>query len=142
MPSDSAHPRASMPVSDYLDLWLRTHVEKKRAGTTHAYYKGVVELHLKPRLGRTTLDQLDRARARRVIADLEGAGLGATIAQRSYRVLRSALNRAVREDLISSNPLVAVDEPRYVAGERRSLTLDQVASLLEHAKGDLLRLST
>ncbi len=131
-------PSSRMPLADYLKRWLSDDIKARRAATTHAYYENVVDLHLTPRIGRFTLEQFDHERARRLFADLERNSAGATIAQRCYRILRAALNRAVRGGLIAINPLGRVDAPTYKAGQRRSLTLEQVGALLKGARNDPL----
>jgi integrase len=55
-----------------------------------------------------------------------------------HRVLLAALKQAVRWQLIRTNPAEAVDPPRVRAFEKRSLSPEEVRSLLFAAKGSRL----
>lgn len=79
------------------------------------------------------INQLEEGRV-----DGRGKRLSAAMVRQIHRLLHSALNHAVRLQLISRNPCDAVELPKVVRGETDYWTPDEVAQFLEGIKGDRL----
>jgi site-specific recombinase XerD len=93
-----------LTVADWLEIWLatRAHVRDK----TLRGYTAHVRLHLVPHLGAVLLAELDVGHLDRAFtALLRQDGVTVATAHRVLATLRSALNAAVREKLISDNPV-------------------------------------
>jgi integrase len=157
-------PDRSSRLRDYLDYWLKTHVNELRP-TTARGYESVVRLHLLPALGGKQLDKLTAQDVRTLLANTRQRCLCCTNKLDANRrpdrqccsvgrccrrlpttkhvhyihsVLRNVLSQAVREELIPRNvaALVQVPAPRYKVG--KGLTVDQVRALLKAAEGHRL----
>ena len=92
-----------LTVADWLEIWLatRAHVRDK----TMRGYSAHIRLHLVPHLGAVLLAELDVGHLDRAFtALLRQDGVTAATAHRVLATLRSALNAAVREELIGDNP--------------------------------------
>lgn len=112
-------------LNDYLqhaDMQPKTRVETER----------IIRLHLAP-LAPVKLSKLAPATIEALYREL-GQGLAAATVRRTHAVLRAALERAVRLDLISSNPAARVQPP----SGKRSITIDVdtsiIAALVDAAK--------
>ena len=129
----------------YLARWLEDDIEPNKAPKTAEEYRGVVRLHVLPYLGAERLAGLDGEKLVRWQSALMRAGRSAATRAKAIRVLRCALNRAVRLRLIPFSPMVSVDRPRLVRDERRPLEPEQIAKLVEvcqgHRLGDLIALA-
>ena len=96
----------------YLERWLDEHRAYVEAGT-HAAYAADVRLRLKPRLGDVRLDRLAPGDVRRVAAQLrdQKPPLAAKTINNTLVTLKAALNRAVADGLIPSNPAAGITLP-------------------------------
>jgi integrase len=106
------HPEAVTVVA-WLQTWLTT--QARLRDSTRRGYQGHLRCHLRPRLQGVLLADLDAARLQRLFADMLGAGMTEATVRRVYCTLRSALNAAVREQLIIDNPARYLQVP---AGRR------------------------
>src|SRR5262249_12306452 len=116
-------------VADYLQGWLADIRAGVRPRTYEAYELNV--RRLVPHLGRLKLSALRPEHIQRayttlqVTPGLRGRPLEARSVEQAHTVLHTALERAVRWDLISRNPADAVVVPRPAKREWRTLTPDQ-----------------
>jgi integrase len=115
------HPKAVAVVA-WLETWLTTRARLR--DSTRRGYQGHVRCHLRPRLRGVLLADLDVARLQRLFAGMLEAGMTEATVRRVYCTLRSALNAAVREQLITDNParylqLPAGRRPHAVIWTRR-----------------------
>ena len=91
-------------MSAYLDGWLETVVKPSKRARTHHDYERVVEGYLKPHLGKKKLAGLTPADVRGMVLALRERGLAPRTCAMVRKILRNALNRAMRDGLIRTNP--------------------------------------
>ena len=111
-----SRPRSNEPatsLADYLDRWLeRREKNPKVRPSTLANNKGHIEIHVKPALGSTPLAELRPAQLRDFVIALRSKSaarcdtrlLAAHTVRNIVATLRDALDDAVGEELIASNP--------------------------------------
>lgn len=127
-------------VGEYLKRWLKGYAEVQVAPKTYARYEEIITNHILPALGRVTLQGLRPMHLQNFYSTLlqEGrldgkpGGLSPQTVQHYHRLMRNALQQAVRWQLLAVNPADAVTPPK-VRGVRELDILDgeQVKSLLE-----------
>jgi integrase len=100
-------------VVAWLHTWLTTQPQLR--DSTRRSYQGHLRCHLCPRLRGVLLVNLDAARLQQVFTGMLEAGMTEATVRRVYCTLRSALNAAVREQLITDNPARYLQVP---AGHR------------------------
>ncbi len=102
-------PRGStrLRLGDFLDRWLRTECRKACGDREWWTRECIVRLHLKPRLGHIPLAKLAPGTVEEFFASTDSPS-----ANHWFKVLRAALNHAVRLGLILSNPCGIVGAPR------------------------------
>ncbi|OLT12708.1 hypothetical protein BJF79_21650 [Actinomadura sp. CNU-125] len=122
---------ASLTVGDWLTRWLAT---RTGAASTIKNYACHVRRYLAPYLGQIVLAELSVSHLQAMFAGIvrrheaQGAPLTAATLNRIRATLRTALNAAIRQGLISDNPASRVELP--VA--RRPRAVVWTAARVEH----------
>lgn len=143
-----AVPPTGVPLDAFLQDWLRNVVEPNLAPKTALLYRGVVQRHIVPVLGRKPLEKITRNDVQRLLADKarempaprNRAGIQTTPRTLSYDTLRviratlqSALGEAVRRGIIPANPADDVRIPKKAERRPTFLEPDQAAALVDAA---------
>lgn len=104
---------ANLTVAVYLAEWL-AHVKQLVRPSTWAGYESNVRLHLVPRIGRKKLARLAPRDVRLMVDKMRADGKQARSIQYVHATLRTALEHAVREELVTRNVvrLVRIEQPR------------------------------
>jgi integrase len=130
-------------VAEYLARWLRDYASQSVAPRTFEGYRRIVRTRIVPSLGSIRLGQLRPAHI--VAAErswLEGGSLhgGQALAPRTvvqaHRILREALQQAVRWQMLTVNPAEAVSPPRVPRGEMHAFNAAEAARFLQAASGN------
>ncbi len=121
-------------IATYLDYWLTNVVAVKNRVRTQELYEQTIRLHLNPALGRIRLTKLSVQDVQRVVNAQVEAGTGARTIQNTRGVLRAALSRAEREELVARNVAKLVDIPVYHRKPITPWTADQVTQFLATAR--------
>ena len=119
-------------------LW--TYLAMKREGirtSTFSSYEQVVR-KLCVYLGEIRLDQLRDTHVRHCYSKMLQDGVSARTVQKTISVLRPALQCAVQEGLIRSNPCSTAPAPRVTKKEMQVLSREQVHTLLYVSANDTL----
>ncbi len=132
-------------VGAYLKRWLENDVEINSAANTYVEYEMTVRLYVNPYLSAEKLSSLDAEKLVAWQARMSRDGHSANTRLRGVRVLRNALNKAVKLQLIRSNPMMAVDKPRVSRQQRIPLEKEECFRLFDacaaHRVGDILTLA-
>ena len=109
---------SAMPLGEYLDHWLTDVATGQLRPSTFARYRALVEDYITPHLGRKRINRLTTSDVRAFLLTVHrskgksGRPLSARTVQFIHAVLRSALQHAVREDLIGRNVARLVTPPK------------------------------
>jgi integrase len=125
-------------VTTYLREWLQTLVRPRVRPTTFANYEWYVEKYLVPDLGSKPLGNLSARQVRMYLDSLRHRGVGDRSVQYVHATLKTALEDAVREELIPRNVAKLVRVRRPAKREIEPLSVDEVRSLLAHHREDRL----
>ena len=124
-------------VASYLQRWL----EDKKAEVrprTYESYEQIVRNHLAPGLGRFRLAKLGPSDVAAWLRRQEKRGVSPRTRRYVRSVLRSALNQALRWELVSRNAAALTTPPRYRPREIQPLTPEQARTLLGAVSGHRL----
>lgn len=127
-----------LTVGQYLDQWLKEVVQPNVRPWTYKGYEVHVRLHLKPAVGHIALDRLTPLHVQQLINAKKAEGLSAKSIRYIRGTLRTALNNAIRWDLLTRNPAALVDAPRVQHYEIRPFTPDEARIFLQAMQGDRL----
>lgn len=136
---DGGQPAKDSPdtVAVWLTRWRTTSLAASdRKATTKALYVGLSRKHLEGEpFGGLQLDKLRPNHVEELIVALRAANLSDSTVRQVYTVLRQALDVAVRDGLLATNPAAKVKRPGVARKEARHLPAADVVKLLDSAKG-------
>jgi len=121
----------TMRLAPFLQEWLSTTIEPNCLSlNTAASYRGIVEHHLIPALGKIRLRDITVLDVDHLLHEKYESGLSGSTVQRIRMTLVKALRHAERRDLLHRNVAALTDLRRAKRREGRSLTPQQARLLL------------
>ena len=134
-------------VGQWMDVLFENYAKIKVRPSSHKTYKGYIENHIKPTLGKIPLSKLTTlevqalyrklltsGRVERTESKQQPKGLSAKTVQNINQVISSAMELAKRQKLISCNPTDGCALPKVEHQEMKTLTADQLAAFFREAK--------
>ena len=136
-----------MRFADWLDYWYETHCKPNIRTSTQSGYEDRIRLHIKPELGEIPLNRLTQNDLQQFYARLKksgrktrteyyGEGLSDRMVRMCHATCRSALQRAVQDGLIRTNPAEGCKLPPKKAREMQVLARDELQRFLIQAKAE------
>jgi len=125
-------------VAGYLQRWLENDVQVNGEPKTYQEYEGTVRLYIVPFIGHIKLTKLDGEQLVAWQGTLKKKNFSANMRLRSIRVLRNALNKAVKLRILPFNPMAALDKPKVIRKEVTPLEPEQCHKLFAACKMDRL----
>ncbi|HUF49280.1 MAG TPA: tyrosine-type recombinase/integrase [Longimicrobiales bacterium] len=133
-------PRSKDTLDAFLDDWIVTTVTPSVRPQTRSQYEQTLRRYVRPHLGAVPLTQITAADVRGLCAKLTAAGLSPRTVRSAHECLRNALEQAVLDKIIPSNPArsraVQKALPKVVRGERVTIPADRIAGFLDVVLGD------
>lgn len=134
--------KSATTVTEYCRFWLKSIAPAKASAKTLERYGEIVEKHIVPRLGATTLQKLDGSRIDefynhlRSDGRLDGKGaLSAQTVLHIHRLLSQVLASAVKAKKVRHSPMEGVQTtPKVRREEIQVLTDDEQIALLRYMK--------
>lgn len=124
----------SETVAAFLTRWLE---DLQVRPSTAVGYRRTVEQRIIPVIGHVPLQRLRPEHVNALLRE-HAKTLAPQSVHHIRAILRTALNRAVRWNLITRNPAALADPPRVEQYEAAFLTVPQARAFLEAAKGERL----
>ncbi len=121
-------------VEQYLRRWLAEVARITLSPTTLALYEDTLRIHVYAFVGTVVLAQLTPSQLRTFFAQLETNGRSVRMRRCIYAVLRSALNEAVRMELLTKNPLKPVTPPKPIRTEMKVWNQEETQGFFEKTK--------
>ena len=139
--------RPEMPFGEWLDFWYQTYVKPQIRSTTQANYEAKIYQHIIPELGKIPLNQLAqkdlqqfyarmKTGGRRIRTEQFGKGLSDSMVRGLHAACRSALEKAVQEGLIHTNPAVGCKLPPKRGREMQVLGREELQRFLIQAQAE------
>ena len=116
---------SDMFISDYLEMWLEDYIKDVRSDNTYLKYKNICDKYIITLLGNTKLSELKVIHIEKLIRDFRKEGLNPTSIQNYYGVIRAALNKAVKLQLLNDNPCKFVDTPKRSKFKANILSVEE-----------------
>ena len=139
---------AKLTVGQFLDRWLSDCARLTVSGKTYERYAQIVGTNINPALGHLQLGKLQPLHVQGFYAealtagrrDGRAGGLSPTTVLQFHRILREALQQAVKWQLLARNPADMVDPPRAAKPEQRALCPEGTRRLFEEVRNSTLYL--
>ena len=139
--------KPDMLFGDWLCYWYETHSKPTLRASTQNNYENVIYNHVLPEIGKIPLNKLSqndlqqfygrlKKSGRKRLTEQYGAGLSDRMVRMCHAVCRSALERAVRDDLLRTNPAIGCKLPPKKAKEMQVLDREELQKFLIQAQAD------
>lgn len=122
-------------LQQWLEHWLEAILPSTVRWKTLSTYRSQVRLHVIPILGAARLSELRPETLEELYRRLLDAGSSPHVVHAVHRVLRSALNEAVRRQRLAVNPALIARPPRVAVVEVQPLTADECRAILRTRGG-------
>ena len=137
--------KPEMLFGDWIDFWYQNYSKPKLRPTTKQCYESRIYVHIIPEIGNIPLCQLTqndlqqfyarlKKNGRKSHVDKFGEGLSDRMVRSCHTTCRTALEKAVTEGLIRTNPAVGCKLPPKKAREMQVLTPVEILRFLTQAK--------
>ena len=134
-------------VAEWVRLWFDTYSKPNIREQTAYYYSNYIEKHIVPGIGSTKLDKLTTLQIQRFYnklktsgriqrydhIELKDKGLSNRFIRGVHSLLHAALDQAVRERLIQTNPSEGCKLPKIEKKEMKVLLPEQIGDYLREA---------
>ena len=134
-------------AGNWLEVWYENYAKIKMRPSSYLNYRGYIENHIKPQLGKIPLNDLTtlhlqqfykkllaEGRVERIEAQKQPKGLSAKTVRNIHQIISSALKLAVEQRLIARNPADGCALPKAERKEMQTLPVEQLTSFLREAK--------
>ncbi len=136
---------ADMPFGKWLDFWYQNFCKLTVKPKTQACYENRIYTHIIPEIGKIPLNKLTQNDLQQFYANLKkagrkrcvekyGEGLSDRMVRSCHTTCRAALEKAVAEGLITSNPAIGCKLPPKKSKEMQVLTQAEIMRFLIQAK--------
>ena len=134
-------------VGQWMDVWFENCAKIKVRPSSHKTYRGYIDNHIKPGIGKIPLNKLSSldlqklykkllssGRVERVESKNQSKGLSAKTVRNINQVISSAMDFAIDQKLISTNPTNGCALPRLEHREMKTIPAEHLAAFLHEAK--------
>ena len=130
---------SKMTVGQWLDIWQSEYLSNVKPSTVSSY-DATIRNHLKPGIGAIRLDMLTTHDIQEFYNNLfspeeDAKGLSAKTIKNIHGILHHALEQALRNNYIRTNPANACVIPRAVKKKVKPMNEHQIADFLKAVKG-------
>lgn len=125
-------------VGHFLNRWMTDKIAPNRRPNTTAAYGNIVRLHIIPQIGHIQLAKLTPQDVEGLIRRVREKGLSPEMQRATRKVLRTALNQALKWGLVARNVASLTDAPTVERFPTHALPAHQAQTLLDAARGDRL----
>ena len=123
-----------MTVAQWLDIWTAEYLGAVKPRTVD-HYKGVVKSRIKPGLGAIKLDALTPHTIQSYYNGLSKEGLAPKTVKNTHGILHKALQQAVSNGYLKTNPADSCILPRPIRRELKPLDEDLISAFLKAIQG-------
>lgn len=123
-------------LNQFLDFWLENIAKPRLESRTFLDYSDVLRLYVRPVLGSLKITDIKSRHIQRVYGEMLGRGLSARRVKYAHAVLRSALQHAVKTDIIMRNEATLCELPKQTRKEMDYLNSDEAITFLEALNGE------
>ena len=136
---------SNISFGEWIDFWYRTYCKHTIRTTTQLEYENRIYKHIIPEIGNIPLNQLtqsdlqqfyarEKSDGRKIRVNIYGTILSDRVVRAIHANCRSALEKAVQEGLIKTNPAIGCKLPPKKSREMKVLTQNEIIRFLNRAK--------
>lgn len=123
----------NITVRDYLKLFLQDYAKPNLAATTYDKYY-YASKKISKIIGNMKLQKLKPIHVQNMMNKLNGQDIKPSTIQSYFRMFSTALNQAIKWQIILNNPCLAISPPRQEKEKLKVLNPEQIQILIESSK--------
>jgi len=123
-------------LNEYLDVWLETIAKPRLQHRSFQDYGDLMRRYIREPLGNIKLAELKSLHIQKIYSEMQKKGLSARIVRYTHAVLRSALQHAVKVNMLPRNEAQLVGLPKQNKKEMDVLTKEESISFLNALQGE------
>jgi integrase len=123
-------------LNEYLNQWLETIAKPRLQHRTFQDYKDLMRRYVRESLGNVKLADLKSIHIQKLYGQMQEKGLSARIVRYTHAVLRSALQHAVKVNILPRNEAQLVQLPKQTRKEMDVLNQTEVGAFLDALQGE------
>lgn len=123
-------------LNEYLDTWLETIAKPRLQYRTFQDYGDLMRRYVREPLGNIKLADFKSLHIQKLYGQMQKKGLSARIVRYTHAVLRSALQHAVKVNMLPRNEAQLVQLPKQTSKEMDVLNQDEVVAFLDALQGN------
>ena len=127
-----------LTVGMWLDRWLEEVIRPNRARSTTYGYSNMIKNHIKPALGKIILQELTPQQIQAYYLAMREAGLNTNTVHKHHQLLFTALDFAVRQEVLNRNPVRRVEAPAKQQPKHSFYNTEQLRILFRVVRGEPL----
>ena len=138
---------AEMPFGEWIDFWYKQYIKITLKPTTQSEYESLIYKHIIPEIGNIKLNKFTqndlqqfysrlKISGRQIHTEICGQGLSDRMVRACHTLCRKSFAKAVKENLIRTNPAIGFKLPPKKAKEMQVLTPDEMQRFIIQAKAD------
>jgi integrase len=134
-------------VGQWMDVWFENYAKLKVRPSSHQTYQGYINNHIKPNIGDIPIEKLTslelqkfykklltEGRVPRIESERQPKGLSAKTVRNINQVISSAMDMAVEQKIILTNPTNGCALPKVEHKEMHTIPAEQLNAFLREAK--------
>ena len=123
-------------LNEHLDFWLANIAKTRLESRTYTDYCDLMRLYICKPLGNIKITDLKSSHIQKVYGEMLERGLSARRVRYAHAVLRSALQHAVKTNILLRNEATLVELPKQTRKEMDCLNADEALIFIETLQGE------
>lgn len=143
----SKEAKPDMPFGKWMDYWYRVYKKEQLRPTSQTTYENAIYKHIIPAIGEIPLNKMSqmdlqefytgiKSEGRLIHREVFGDGVSNRLVRACHAHCRAALERAVQDGLIRTNPAIGCKLPPKKSSPMQILTQEEMQRLLLQAKAE------
>ena len=139
--------KAEMEFGKWMDFWYQQYAKITLKSTTQSEYESLIYKHIIPEIGNIKLNKFTqndlqqfysrlKSNGRQIHTEIHGQGLSDRMVRACHTLCRKCLEKAVKENIIRTDPAKGCKLPPKKAKEMQVLTRDEMQRFIIQAKAD------
>ena len=129
---------SAITLGQWLTYWLEQMIQPSRTASTTHGYNMMIKNHISPALGYIALSKLTTVQVQQYLNAKMESGLSANTVRKHYTLLHNALQHAVRQEILTRNPVDNVIPPSASQPVHYYYDSDTMATLFKMLEGSTM----
>jgi integrase len=121
-------------AKEWFDNWLENYIKSLKKAATYNQYENIYRKHIKDQIGKYIMSDVKPVIIQKVITHMHKNNLSTKTMKHAKTIMHSAFDRAVKNKIISENPVKDIEIPSKQAKPRKVLSYEELSKLFKSMK--------